>query len=155
MGKYFGTDGIRGIAGEGLDADLAFRIGRAAGTVLIHTNKLRPRVMIARDTRISCDMLEAAMSAGLCSAGADVTLLGVLPTPAAAYLTVKTGADLGVVISASHNPFEHNGIKMFGENGFKLGDALENRIEELIDLKGSIAKKSGSSLGRINRDHGF
>ena len=155
MGKYFGTDGIRGIAGEGLNADLAFRIGCAAGTVLAHADGRKPRVMIARDTRISCDMLEAAMSAGLCSAGANVSLLGVLPTPAAAYLTVKTGADMGAVISASHNPFEHNGIKMFGGNGFKLGDALEERIEELIDANGGISNKSGSSLGSITRDHGF
>ena len=128
MGKYFGTDGIRGVAGKDLDAELAFKAGRAAATVLHELGVKRPRVMIVRDTRISCDMLEAALSAGLCSAGADVTLLGVLPTPAAAYLTLKSGANMGIVISASHNPFDNNGIKIFGANGFKLSDSLETRI---------------------------
>jgi len=155
MTKYFGTDGIRGVAGESLDAGLAFRIGRAAGAVLARTDGSRPRVIIARDTRISCDMLESAMTAGLCSAGSDVTLLGVLPTPAAAYLTVKTKADMGVVISASHNPFEHNGIKMFGRDGFKLSDALEESMEEFIDDSSGIGKMTGSKLGRITYDHGF
>jgi len=157
MGKYFGTDGIRGVAGENLDAGLAFRIGQAAGTVLASNDRKRPRVIIARDTRISCDMLESALTAGLCSAGADITLLGVLPTPAAAYLTIKTQADMGVVISASHNPFEHNGIKMFGADGFKLSDGLEESIEELIDAgSGSrFLNKTGGELGRITRDHGF
>ena len=155
MGKYFGTDGIRGVAGEDLNAELAFKIGRAAATVLARADGRRPRVMIARDTRISCDMLEAAMSAGLCSAGADVTLLGVLPTPAAAYLTVKTEADMGVVISASHNPYEHNGIKLFGGNGYKLNDELEERIEELIDDGSKIVNKTGGGLGRVSHDHGF
>jgi phosphoglucosamine mutase len=100
-------------------------------------------------------MLESAISAGLCSAGANVTLLGVLPTPASAYLTVSTGADMGVVISASHNPFEHNGIKMFGRDGYKLSDALEGSIEELIDAGEGVRKMTGSGLGRINHDHGF
>jgi len=100
-------------------------------------------------------MLESALSAGLCSSGADVTLLGVLPTPAAAYLTIKTNADMGVVISASHNPFEHNGIKMFGRDGFKLNDAIEESIEELIDATSGIGNMTGSDLGRISHDHGF
>ena len=121
MGKYFGTDGIRGIAGENLDAELAYKTGSAAATVLKQDDGQKLRVIIVRDTRISCDMLESALTAGLCSAGADVTLLGVLPTPAAAYLAVKAGAHMGIVISASHNPFEHNGIKIFGGNGFKAG----------------------------------
>jgi len=155
MGKYFGTDGIRGVAGDYLNAELAFKIGCAAATVLTHADGQRPRVMIARDTRISCDMLEAALSAGLCSAGADVTLLGVLPTPAAAYLTIKAEADMGIVISASHNPFEHNGIKMFGRDGHKLCDALEESIEELIDASDAIGNMTGSKLGRISHDHGF
>jgi len=153
--KYFGTDGIRGEAGVDLDAELAFKTGRAAGTVLAHADGQRPRVVIARDTRISCDMLESALAAGLCSSGADVTLLGVLPTPAAAYLTIKTKADMGIVISASHNPFEHNGIKMFGRNGFKLSDTLEESIEELIDTASGIGKMKGSELGRVSHDHGF
>ena len=153
MGKYFGTDGIRGIAGMELDARLAFRTGCAAATVLTEHGCRRPRVMIARDTRISCDMLEAALSAGLCSVGADVVLMGVLPTPAAAYLTAKTEADMGVVISASHNPFEHNGIKLFGTNGFKLNDSLEERIEQLIDDESNIKKMTGSDLGKISGNH--
>ena len=155
MGKYFGTDGIRGVAGEGLDAELAFKIGRAAATALARTDGKRPTVMIARDTRISCDMLEAAISAGLCSTGANVALLGVLPTPAAAYLTIKTEADMGVVISASHNPYEHNGIKLFGADGYKLNDELEEKIEQLIDDDSQIENKTGAEVGRISHDHGF
>jgi len=157
MGKYFGTDGIRGIAGEELNAELAFKIGRAAATVLEREYGKRLNVLIGKDTRISCDMLEAALSAGLCSAGAEVNLLGVLPTPGAAYLTIKAGADMGVVISASHNSFEHNGIKMFGGDGYKLSDALEERIEELIDDPSEIPTLTGGALGRISRisrDHG-
>jgi len=160
MGKYFGTDGVRGIAGEALNAELAFKIGRAAATVLLQAGNQqhppliddRPVVMIGRDTRISCDMLETALSAGLCSAGADVTLLGVLPTPAVAYLTTKTESNMGVVISASHNPFEHNGIKMFGSDGSKLSDAFEEYIEFLIDDDTNVYKMTGGDIGRINRD---
>ena len=155
MGKYFGTDGIRGVAGAELDAELAFKAGRASATVLAQVNDKRTRVMIARDTRISCDMLEAAFAAGLCSSGADVTLLGVLPTPAAAYLTLSSEAAMGVVISASHNTFEHNGIKLFGRNGFKLSDAIEERIERLIDDDSEVLKKTGGELGRIGGDHGY
>ena len=161
MGKYFGTDGIRGVAGRELDAELAFKIGRAAGTVLIqagHQDKPpapgdRPKVMIGRDTRISCDMLESALAAGLCSSGADVTLLGVLPTPAVAYLTTKTGSDMGIVISASHNTFEHNGIKLFGSDGSKLSDTFEKYIEYLIDDDTDVFRMTGGDLGRISRDH--
>jgi len=100
-------------------------------------------------------MLEAALSAGLCSAGANVTLLGVIPTPAVAYLTTKMNASMGVVISASHNSYEHNGIKMFGRNGFKLGDPLEERIEQLIDDDTDVRRMSGRDLGRISGDHGY
>jgi len=155
MGKYFGTDGIRGVAGKDLDAELAFKAGRAAASVLIETGILSPQVFIARDTRISCDMLQAALSAGLCSAGADVTLLGVLPTPAVAFLTAKSEADMGIVISASHNPFEHNGVKMFGRNGYKISDSLEDRIEQLIDDGSGVYKATGGDLGRINYDNGL
>ena len=154
MGKYFGTDGIRGVAGKELDADLAFRTGRAMATVLANANIARPHVMIARDTRISCDMLESALCAGLCSAGADVALLGVLPTPATAYLAVKEGINMGVVISASHNPFDHNGIKIFGKNGFKLSDALEEGIEKLIDDESNLINMTGGNMGRVSREHG-
>jgi len=154
MGKYFGTDGIRGIAGDNLDAELAYKAGSAAATVLKQDDGQKLRVIIVRDTRISCDMLESALTAGLCSAGADVTLLGVLPTPAAAYLAVKAGAHMGIVISASHNPFEHNGIKIFGGNGFKLSDPLEAEIERLIDENDSVVKATHGDLGRITTDHG-
>jgi len=161
MGKYFGTDGIRGVAGESLDAELAFKVGRAAGTILmqetakdkLHTKKDRINVMIGRDTRISCDMLESALAAGLCSAGVDVTLLGVLPTPAVAYLTTKTKSSMGIVISASHNTFEHNGIKMFGSDGVKLSDALEGCMEKLIDDDADVYRMTGGDLGVIIRAH--
>ncbi|MDR2598735.1 MAG: phosphoglucosamine mutase [Oscillospiraceae bacterium] len=162
MGKYFGTDGIRGVVGEMLDAELAFKVGQAAATVLTKSDKRikrartsgKPRVLIGRDTRISCDMLEAALSAGLCSAGANVTLLGILPTPAIAFLTNHSEADMGIVISASHNTFEHNGIKMFGSDGYKLNDSLEDQIEKLIEDSSSINKLTGAALGRIKIDHG-
>ena len=161
MGKYFGTDGIRGVAGAALNAELAFKTGRAAATVLMQAGNqdkppslgYRPKVMIGRDTRISCDMLESALAAGLCSAGADVTLLGVLPTPAVAYLTTKTESDMGIVISASHNTYEHNGIKMFGSDGAKMSDTFEEYIEFLIDDDIKVYKMTGSDIGRINSDH--
>ena len=156
MAKYFGTDGIRGEAGKNLNAGLAFKTGRAIATTLKQmADTARPRVMIARDTRISCDMLEAALSAGLCSAGADAILLGVLPTPAAAYLTVKSGVNMGVVISASHNPFDHNGIKIFGRNGFKLSDQLEEQIEHLIDEESMLTDMTGADIGRTISEHGY
>ena len=155
MGKYFGTDGIRGIVNETLDAVLAYKTGCAAATVLAQETHRKPRVMIAKDTRVSSSMIEASMLAGLCSAGADVALLGVLPTPAVAYLTVNTGADMGIVISASHNPFEHNGIKIFGRGGFKLSDSLEERIEYYIDNETEAAVMRGGDLGRASGDHGY
>ena len=156
MGKYFGTDGIRGVAGAELDAELAFKAGRAMATVIKQMmDEPQPGVMIARDTRVSCDMLEAALTAGLCSAGANVAHLGVLPTPAAAYLTVKSDTSMGVVISASHNPFDHNGIKVFGRNGFKLSDAMEERIEQLIDDESGLLRMTGGDIGRVSAEHGY
>ncbi|MDR1589357.1 MAG: phosphoglucosamine mutase [Oscillospiraceae bacterium] len=152
MGKYFGTDGIRGIANDTLRPELAFGAGRAAAAALALSGRTRPRVLICKDTRASSDMLEAALTAGLCSAGADVSPLGVLPTPAAAYLTRQTGADMGIVVSASHNPYEHNGIKMFNESGFKLPDALEERIEGLIDCPEEAISASGGRVGRVIRE---
>jgi phosphoglucosamine mutase len=163
MGKYFGTDGIRGIVNETLDADMAYKVGCAAATVLKDQNDprdgynihdKRPLILIGKDTRISSDMLEAALVAGICSAGADVMPLGVLPTPAVAYLTVRLGAQMGIVISASHNPFEHNGIKIFDQNGFKLRDELEERIERMIDGLEACGKKTHSALGRVLTDDG-
>ena len=125
MGKLFGTDGIRGVANETLDCRLAYRVGQAAAISLTKKPGVKPSVVIGKDTRISSDMLEGALIAGLTASGCNVVRLGVIPTPGVAYLTVKLHADAGVVISASHNPFEHNGIKMFSGEGFKLSDALE------------------------------
>ena len=152
MGKYFGTDGIRGVAGEELGAELCFKAGRAAGSILTKQNGKKPRVVIGKDTRISGDMIESGLTAGLCAAGADVAQLGILPTPAVAYLTVETGADMGIVISASHNPYEHNGIKIFGGDGFKLSDAKEALIEGLIDGYSNGLKND--QLGRVIHDDG-
>lgn len=152
MGKYFGTDGIRGVVNKGLDAELAFRTGMAAAMVLsMDKNGAKPLITIGKDTRISGDMLESALMAGLCSAGADVMLLGVVPTPAVAYITREAKADAGVVISASHNPYEHNGIKIFNGQGFKLSDALEAQIEELIDDPARLVPKTHGELGRVLR----
>ncbi|MEA4895490.1 MAG: phosphoglucosamine mutase [Oscillospiraceae bacterium] len=156
MGKYFGTDGIRGIVNKGLDAALAFRVGQATAMVLSEEKGggRRPFVTIGKDTRISGDMLEAAITAGLCSAGADVMALGVIPTPAVAFITTDCGADAGIVISASHNPFEHNGIKIFNSRGFKLSDELENKIERLIDSDELLPEKQYGDIGRVlNRGH--
>ncbi len=154
MGKYFGTDGIRGIANESLEAELAYKVGCAAGTVLLEREGVRPLILIGKDTRISSDMLEASLIAGICSAGADVLPLGVLPTPAVAYLTVKMKAGMGIVISASHNPFEHNGIKIFDHNGFKLSDTLEERIERMLDGEEPCGKKTYGGIGRVRSDDG-
>ncbi len=150
MGKYFGTDGIRGIVNKGLNAALAFKVGQAAAMVLAeNANKKRPLVTIGKDTRISCDMLEAAITAGLCSAGADVIHLDVIPTPAVAYITMDCGADAGIVISASHNPYEHNGIKIFNNCGFKLSDELEAQIEHLLDSPEPLTAKTNGDIGRV------
>lgn len=132
MGRLFGTDGARGVANKELTAELAMNIGRAAAMVLISDEVEHPTVLIGKDTRLSGDMLEGALIAGLCSVGANVELLGVVPTPAVAYLVGKYNADAGIMISASHNPFEFNGIKIFSSEGTKLPDDLENRIEEIV-----------------------
>lgn len=154
MGKLFGTDGIRGIVGENLTADLAFRVGQAVGTVLMEEKGgQRPTVVLGKDTRISSDLLEAALIAGLCSVGSDVKPVGDIPTPAVAYLTQQEKADAGIVVSASHNPYEHNGIKVFNSQGYKLSDALEERVEEKILSKEPMALKTRGELGR--RHHGM
>lgn len=132
MGRLFGTDGARGVANVELTAELAMNIGRAAAMVLVNDEVKHPTILIGKDTRLSGDMLEGALIAGLCSVGANVKLLGVVPTPAVAYLVKKYNADAGVMISASHNPFEFNGIKIFSSEGYKLPDDLENRIEEIV-----------------------
>ncbi|NCB74293.1 MAG: phosphoglucosamine mutase [Clostridia bacterium] len=151
MGKYFGTDGIRGIVNKDLDAALAFKVGQATAMVLAEDMPAqdKPLVTIGKDTRISGDMLEAAITAGLCSAGADVMHLGVIPTPAVAFITTDCGANAGIVISASHNPFEHNGIKIFNGRGFKLSDDLEAKIEQLIDNGDKLTEKHSRDIGRV------
>ena len=149
MGKLFGTDGIRGVVGETLTAELAYRVGQAITIVLTEQKGSAPTITIGKDTRISSDMLEGALIAGLTASGCNVVRLGVIPTPGVAYLTVKLHADAGVVISASHNPFEHNGIKMFSGEGFKLSDALEEEIESLILREGELPVKTGAALGQV------
>ena len=151
MGKYFGTDGVRGIAGEDLSCEMAMKIGRGAAAVLTDNTGRRPRILIGKDTRQSGDMLEAALTAGLCSVGADVESLGVIPTPAVAYLVRKYKADAGIVISASHNPMEFNGIKIFAGTGYKLPDEVENRIEAHIDNDcRDIPLATGADVGTVS-----
>ena len=132
MGKYFGTDGFRGEANVDLTSEHAYRIGKFIGWYYGARKGRKARVVIGKDTRLSSDMLENAMAAGLCSVGASVVLLGVVPTPAVAYLVEKYKADAGVMISASHNSYEYNGIKIFSGDGYKLPDAIEDRIEEIV-----------------------
>ena len=135
MGKYFGTDGVRGVANSELTPELAFKLGRIGGYVLTKDAKDRPKVLIGRDTRISGEMLEGALVAGLLSIGAEVMRLGVISTPGVAYLSRVMNAQAGVMISASHNPVADNGIKFFGPDGFKLTDAQEAEIEVLLDAE--------------------
>lgn len=151
MGKLFGTDGIRGVVNAGLDADLAYKVGLAAATVLAKDKGGRPLVTIGKDTRISGDLLKGSLISGLCTAGADVLDLGTLPTPGVAWVTVDEEADAGIVISASHNPFEHNGIKIFNGQGFKLSDELEEKIEDIV-LFGSnnVPMKTGGDIGKVS-----
>lgn len=132
MGRLFGTDGARGVANTELTCELAMNIGRAAAMVLTEQSNKKPVVIIGKDTRLSSDMLEGAIISGLCSVGADVITLGVVPTPAVALLVKKYNADAGIMISASHNPYEFNGIKIFSGTGFKLPDTLEEEIEAIV-----------------------
>ena len=132
MGRLFGTDGIRGIYGGELTSYLATEVGRALVTVLPKCENKKPRILIGMDTRLSSDTLADSLMVGVCEAGGNAYIIGVCSTPAVAYLVVKDGYDAGVMISASHNPWEYNGIKIFGGDGFKLSDALEEKIEELI-----------------------
>ena len=149
MARIFGTDGVRGIANKELTCELAFRLGRAAAIVLSGAMHKRARILIGKDTRISSDMLEAALSAGICSVGADAVLAGTISTPAVASLIRRYKLDAGAVISASHNPFEHNGIKFFSESGHKLPDNVENEIESLLTSDSDIELKYGENIGRI------
>src|SRR5699024_124963 len=133
MGKYFGTDGVRGVANTELTPELAFKLGRFGGYEVSGKKDDKPTVLVGRDTRISGEMLESALVAGLLSIGAEVMRLGVISTPGAAYLTKDMEANAGVMISASHNPAEDNGIKLFGPDGFKLTDEQEETIESYLD----------------------
>lgn len=150
MGKYFGTDGVRGVANRELTPELAFKIGRCGGYVLTKSAE-RPKVLIGRDTRISGHMLEGALVAGLLSIGAEVMRLGVISTPGVAYLTKALGAQAGIMISASHNPVQDNGIKFFGPDGFKLSDEQEQEIEALVDSpEDMLPRPIGKALGQVN-----
>ncbi|MFS0784263.1 phosphoglucosamine mutase [Bacillus sp. 1P06AnD] len=151
MGKYFGTDGVRGVANSELTPELAFKLGRFGGYVLTKHTDRRPKVLIGRDTRISGHMLEGALVAGLLSIGAEVMRLGVISTPGVAYLTKALSAEAGVMISASHNPVADNGIKFFGNDGYKLSDEEEEEIEQLMDLEeDTLPRPVGADLGQVN-----
>jgi len=154
MGRLFGTDGVRGIANGALSCELALNIGRAAACVLTSNKEHRPKFIIGSDTRISSDMLISSLCAGITSVGADVTVLGVIPTPAVAYLVKLYNADAGIMVSASHNPASFNGIKIFSSDGFKLPDALEEQIETLIiynNLSSSVV--TGEKIGKVTYAH--
>lgn len=150
MGNLFGTDGVRGIANKELTVDLAYKLGQAGAYVLTKENKHKANIIIGSDTRISGEMLTAAMIAGICSVGSDTLSIGIVPTPAVSYLTREYGADAGVVISASHNPVEYNGIKFFNKDGYKLSDEIEEEIEALIanDNK-DIELPTGVAIGKV------
>lgn len=149
MGKFFGTDGVRGLANAELTPELAYRLGKAAAYSMMTENK-KPVFLIGKDTRLSGDMLENAITAGILSVGADCIKVGVMPTPAIAYLTRVMAADAGVVISASHNPFGDNGIKFFNEKGFKFPDDVEDAIEKLVlDMEFAFPAPTGKGVGRL------
>lgn len=153
MGKLFGTDGVRGIANRDLTPELAYQLGRIGAYVLNKDNNKRAKVAIGKDTRISGDLLESAMTAGFLSMGVDVISLGVLPTPAVAYLTRHLKADFGVVISASHNPAEYNGIKFFNREGYKLPDEVEEQIEAyILNNRDVDIRMEGKDVGTVTVD---
>src|ERR1700680_1784216 len=151
--KYFGTDGIRGRANGAITPELALKVGQAAGQVF-QRGEHRHRVVIGKDTRLSGYMIETALVAGFTSVGMDVLLLGPMPTPAVAMLTRSMRADLGVMISASHNLYDDNGIKLFGPDGYKLSDAVEREIEQLIESDRSKKLAKSAALGRAKRIDG-
>lgn len=150
MSKYFGTDGVRGVANSELTPELAFKLGRCGGYILTN-GKEAPKVLVGRDTRVSGQLLEASIIAGLLSVGIEVMRLGVISTPGVAFLTRAIGADAGIVISASHNPVEDNGIKFFGPDGFKLTDEQENAIEALLDSEeDNLPRPTGDQVGTVS-----
>ncbi len=155
MGRLFGTDGARGVAVTELTCETAMQIGRAAAAVLCRKSGRKAKILIGKDTRISSDIMEAALTAGLLSVGADVVSLGVVPTPAVAFLVKDMQADAGVMISASHNSMEFNGIKLFDKTGFKLSDEIEEEIEALVLDEPAIladSQKNGAEVGRLVYD---
>lgn len=148
MGKLFGTDGVRGVANTELTGEMAYQLGRAGAYVLTKEKKHAPRILVAMDTRISGDMLESALVAGICSVGAHAVIAGVIPTPAVAYLVRHYRLDAGVMISASHNPVEYNGIKFFSDQGYKLSDELEEEIEDILLSRPEVLPcPTGSGIG--------
>src|SRR6202165_5356883 len=151
--RYFGPDGIRGRANKVITPELALKVGLAAGLVFKNGDH-RHRVLIGKDTRRSCYMIENALTAGFTSVGMDVLLTGPIPTPGVAMLTRSMRADLGVMISASHNPFDDNGIKLFGPDGYKLSDAVEQQIEQLLDSDLTKRLAKGPSIGNAKRIDG-
>ena len=151
MSRLFGTDGVRGVANKELSPELAFRLGAAGAYVLSKSANHKPTILVGTDTRLSKDMLECALSAGICSTGASVLSVGVIPTPAIALLTRKYDADAGVMISASHNSFEFNGIKFFSNQGYKLSDETEDEIEELI---GKMTREGVSDIFPVGEQIG-
>ena len=155
MGKLFGTDGVRGIANTELTPELAFKLGRV-GAYALCKNIRSPQIFVANDSRRSANMLEAALTAGLTSMGANVVMAGMLPTPAVAYIVRKNKFDAGVMVSASHNKFEDNGIKFFTSEGFKLPDKIEAEIEMLIEKleknEDSLPRPTGEDVGTLSTD---
>ncbi|MBR3623643.1 MAG: phosphoglucosamine mutase [Selenomonadaceae bacterium] len=152
MSRLFGTDGVRGEANVSLMPELAYRLGRAATIYFGKESKKQPIILIGRDTRISGQMFEAALAAGICSAGGIASIIGVIPTPGVAYLTKKLHAKAGIVISASHNPFGDNGIKFFGGDGYKLPDAVEDELEKIvrqIETNDDYPRPTGKNIGRM------
>ncbi|WP_434655270.1 phosphoglucosamine mutase [Thermoanaerobacterium thermosaccharolyticum] len=148
MARLFGTDGVRGIANKDLTPQLAFELGRAGAYVLTECSR-RPKILIGRDSRVSGDMLQSALTAGLTSVGAEVIDAGIIPTPAVAYLTRFYNLDAGVVISASHNPVEYNGIKFFNKDGYKLPDEVEDKIEKIINENSDLPTPTGLDVGNV------
>src|SRR5581483_8265358 len=154
MGKYFGTDGVRGVANGDLTPELAFAVGRAGAAVIARDQPLDKPIVVGRDTRLSGPMLEGAIVAGIASTGRNVVQLGIVPTPAVAAITAAIEAAAGVMISASHNPVEDNGIKFFGADGFKLSDATEDEIEALLDAS-DLPRPTGLDVGVVMQTRGL
>lgn len=148
MKRLFGTDGVRGVANVELTPNLAFKLGQAGAYVLAGKCEHSPKILVGMDTRISGDLLESALVAGICSVGAEAVTLGIIPTPGVAYLTKLYGADAGVVISASHNPYEFNGIKFFNKDGYKLSDDVEDEIENIVKSGKILELAIGNKIGR-------